>query len=365
MNSRLRPSSSSDLTPFDDLEPLPLPPANPDRFAYSGVHHIFDQHSEAITRLVFKHNDGQTFLCSSMDGGVSLCHLDTPSHEPFLGGHEEGVIDLDLSESNELAVSCSYDGLLILWDMRARRPLRRMRALESGAYLNFCRFLPQNNNLVVCGASTGVIKIMNVSTGKFVVEGSPVLGKSLSVAMNHQGTLVWVGSDRGYIESFRLDCEQVAKIHKGSRRNIADPKSTSQQHQEVKPITSLCVRSSPSSLSRHPVLLVNQNSNVFHVFSIVDDFGTLEPLLALDAPDVKSTLMCSQFAPLLSFRGATCVAAGADDGTLVFFDLERRQRPCLNKLSGHARSVLAVSFSHDERFIASGDTSGQIIVWKK
>ena len=77
--------------------------------------------------------------------------------------------------------------------------------------------------------------------------------------------------------------------------------------------------------------------------------------------------MTSRFAPLLSFRGGTVAAAGAEDGTLVFFDMERSGsgKCVVNKLLGHSKPVIALSFSHDEAFVASADTSGQVIVWKK
>ena len=78
--------------------------------------------------------------------------------------------------------------------------------------------------------------------------------------------------------------------------------------------------------------------------------------------------MTSRFAPLLSFRGGTVAVAGAEDGTLVFFDLERSgdgSKCVVNKLLGHSKPLMALGFSHDEAFVASADTSGQVIVWKK
>ena len=74
----------------------------------------------------------------------------------------------------------------------------------------------------------------------------------------------------------------------------------------------------------------------------------------------------SVVAPLLSFSEGTCVAAGAVDGTVLLFDLSRPPpNTVANKLLGHARPVTAVAFSSGERFLASADAAGQIIVWKK
>jgi WD40 repeat protein len=64
-------------------------------------------------------------------------------------------------------------------------------------------------------------------------------------------------------------------------------------------------------------------------------------------------------------RQGTLAVAGAEDGALLFFDLERDSRPCINKLLGHANSVIALGFSHDESLLASSDSKNQIIVWRK
>jgi len=50
---------------------------------------------------------------------------------------------------------------------------------------------------------------------------------------------------------------------------------------------------------------------------------------------------------------------------VVFFDIERDSKPCINKLLGHSTSVISISYSHNEKLLATADQSGQIIVWKK
>merc|ERR1719414_2856673 len=89
------------------------------------------------------------------------------------------------------------------------------------------RFLPNNNNLVVCATSAGLLRVLNVSTGKFSSEGSGhTTGKT--GCMEIRDNLLWVGSDRGYIESFRLD-HSTGKVHKGRRVSV--------QQQSQQPIT--------------------------------------------------------------------------------------------------------------------------------
>lgn len=53
------------------------------------------------------------------------------------------------------------------------------------------------------------------------------------------------------------------------------------------------------------------------------------------------------------------------DGTVLFFDVERDSKPCINKLLGHSTPVVSICYSYNEKLLATADQSGQIIVWKK
>ena len=121
-----------------------------------------------------------TYQYVSFSNRISVCQLDDGGGSTFasLEGHTDAVLDLDISESNEFLVSCSKDGVVALWDLKTNALLRRTEEL----FVLFCRFLPKNNNLVVCGVggAGGAVRLFNVSTGKFVAHvSSPVLGKSL------------------------------------------------------------------------------------------------------------------------------------------------------------------------------------------
>lgn len=42
--------------------------------------------------------------------------------------------------------------------------------------------------------------------------------------------------------------------------------------------------------------------------------------------------------------------------TVYFFDVERAEKPCVNKLLGHSAPVLDVCWNYDESLLASCDT---------
>jgi WD40 repeat protein len=50
---------------------------------------------------------------------------------------------------------------------------------------------------------------------------------------------------------------------------------------------------------------------------------------------------------------------------VYFFNVERDTKSCVNKLQGHAGPVLDVTFNYDESMLASCDSYGTVIVWKR
>ena len=371
-----------------------------DRFSYSGVHHVSDGHSAAVSRLVFAPGGERDVLVSaSADGAISICDLKDPTEtgsSKILRGHSAAVLDLDLSQGGELAVSCSIDGSIVLWDLSSSSSgsvLRRV--VPSGSsHPTFCRFLPQNNNLVVCGSSassssSATARVFNVSTGKVDPHQScPLLGRSLCAELGQRGAVLWVGNDRSHVESVRVACgEHGVSLQKGCRINVCEvgepSSSSSSRHRNG--VTSLSFRAAPRTADK-PLLLAAHGAESIRLFSVVDDFGTLEAIVNVGAGASAGTgtgvLMASVFAPLLC--GATsCAAAGVDDGSVVLLDLQRRSSSsssseeevsspssllssCVaNKLMAHSKPVIALAFSPREDFLASADSSGQIIIWKK
>ena len=47
---------------------------------------------------------------------------------------------------------------------------------------------------------------------------------------------------------------------------------------------------------------------------------------------------------------------GSEDMAVYFFDVEKAEKSCVNKLLGHSASVLDVCWNYDESLLASCDT---------
>ncbi|XP_049868811.1 WD repeat-containing protein 13-like [Pectinophora gossypiella] len=355
-SSRQRSSSKASLALDDFPSPGPNSKKKNDltiseNYAFTGVHHIFDQHTDQVSMVKFANNDRSKLCCASHDGTVSICDVTAspPRVSVVFDGHTDAVTGCDWSASNELLVTCGLDGALCLWDVARRRRLRAARD-QLRAPLLCCCFQPANNNMVIAGNARGMVEVLNISTGIYPRGGSSILGgKVLSIACESSGRMFWAANDKGVIVSYRMEGAGGA-LSKLRRCVVGGPVS--------------CLSWSPW-LARHPALLVSAQDNSLYLFRITDREGTL---LLKKRFDVLSTHQSvrSTFCPIMSFRRGVCVVSGSEDSCVYFLDIEgRADNPVVNKLQGHAAPVLGVSFSYDESLLATSDVTGLVIIWRR
>jgi len=322
-------------------------------YDFRGFHHLSDLHKDAVTSLMFAHNSSSLLIASSMDGTLSLHTLDTspPGVSTTLSGHTAGVTDFDISTSNELLVSSSYDNTLCLWQLPGGKLLRRSSS-SCGLGLTCCKFLPSNNNLVVTGSVGGLVQMINISTGIFCESGTTTVpGSVLCLAVSTQDDLVWTGTNKGTVVSFKVD--RAGKLRKAHRIVVSESEAG---------VTSLVSRPSPST--GVTMLLVNAGNNYLLLYKVTDNLGALA--LHRKFPVVHSKLgVRSTFAPLMSYRSGECVVSASEDGGVFFFDVARTVSKCINKLQAHSCAALAVAFNFNESYLATSDESGLVIVWKR
>ncbi|XP_027054020.1 WD repeat-containing protein 13-like, partial [Pocillopora damicornis] len=326
-----------------------------ENYAFAGMYHIFDQHAESVTAIKFANDDKFRLGCSSADGTLSVCVLvpSPPSVTCTLRGHTAAVTDFDWSITNDFILSASLDGTARVWNPASGQCLRVVNDSHSCG-LTACRFQPVNNNMLLTGNQKGHLSVFNMSTGKGFKGGSAKVSAGVkSVEFDSSGILVWVGDEKGSIHAFCFDVAS-GRLHKAKRMSIA----------EGSPVTSISYRSWMNREARDPVLLVNVAINLLCLYGVVDDMGGLK-LKKSFAVEHKSRHVRSSFCPLMSFRQGACVVSASEDMAVYFFDVERAEKPCVNKLLGHSAPVLDVCWNYDESLLASCDTEGTVIVWKR
>ncbi|XP_052266538.1 WD repeat-containing protein 13-like isoform X1 [Dreissena polymorpha] len=350
---------------YDSIELVPTKEAEASRamaggmtvsenYAFAGMHHIFDQHTDAVTSVKFANDDKSRVACSSVDGSLSVCQVIPPPATVIcmLKGHTDAVSDFAWSLSNDIILSVSFDGTARLWKVASGECIRTIRDI-TGAELHSCLFHPLNNNMFVTGNSKCFVQVINVSTGKGYKGGScKITGQALSLAFDPTGATLWVGDDKGSLSSFNVDLAH-GKLIRTRRVLVCEGHS----------ITSISARAWVSREAREPSLLVNCAINSLCLFRICPD-GSLQ-LKKRFSIRQKHAHVRSTFCPLMSFRQGACVISGSEDMCVYFFDIGKDKKACVNKLLGHSAPVLDVCFNCDESLLASCDAQGLVIIWKR
>ncbi|RWS28703.1 hypothetical protein B4U80_06858 [Leptotrombidium deliense] len=331
--------------------------------AFTGMHHIFDHHKSAVTRVHFANNDKSLLACCSLDGTLSICQLTpTPATVLYiLRGHTNGISDFEWSLSNDLIVSCSLDCSVRLWDTASGACLREIRDPTFSPVLA-AAFQPINNNMIVIGNFKGYIHVINVSTGILVKCGSLRTNTGCSVqclCFDSSGRVLWIGDSRGFVSSFLFELP-TGRLMRLTKSLLSAEAS----------ITSVFVKTTSYGEMKNSYLLVNRYPNSVLVFSIDQEMR----LNLLNTLKIKHQNRCSMirsvFCALPTRKEGICVVSGSEDSDVYLFtDFEcnknKFRNPQVSKLQGHSAPVLDVCFNFDESLLATSDILGNVVVWKK
>nr|XP_021203749.2 WD repeat-containing protein 13 isoform X2 [Bombyx mori] len=84
-----------------------------ENYAFTGVHHIFDQHTEQVSVVKFANNDRSKLCCASDDGTVSICDVTAtpPRVSVILDGHTKAVTGgSSIVGGRVTAIACESSG---------------------------------------------------------------------------------------------------------------------------------------------------------------------------------------------------------------------------------------------------------------
>ncbi|RWS08628.1 hypothetical protein B4U79_05611, partial [Dinothrombium tinctorium] len=334
-----------------------------EQYAFTGMHHIFDHHKNAVTRVHFANNDKSLLACCSLDGTLSICQLTPPPATVLyiLKGHTDGVLDFEWSLSNDLIVSCSLDCTIRLWHTASGACLRIIRDPTFSAVIT-AAFQPINNNMIVIGNGKGYIHVINVSTGIVVKGGSLKTNTNCCVqclCFDTSGRILWIGDSRGFVSSFLFELPSGRLLRLTKSHLMAGSC-----------ITSIFMKTVIQRETRNSYLLVNRYPNAVLVFA-VDSQMRLDLIATLNVKHQNRSLMIrSVFCPISISKEGICIVSGSEDGDVYLFtDFEfynnQMRNFRLSKLQGHSAPVLDVCFNFDESLLASSDLFGNVVVWRK
>lgn len=265
-------------------------------------------------------------------------------------GHSKNITDFDFSSNNQYIASCSLDKTVRVWEISKGTCIRVVYGVSS--QLCIC-FHPVNNNLLLVGNANKEINAINFSTGR-VISKLNFDDAVTALDIDHTGQFIFAGDAQGYIYTVSVNS------HTGSLSRTHKNKSSKSKS----PITTIQYRTF-SLMARCPVLLSCAQDGNLSFFSITTDAkGYLTLICSLKLASRVQTIRAS-FCPLLSLEKGEFIVTGSEDANVYFYDLARPKNSCVNKLQGHGSPVIGVAWNHGENFLASSDSDGTVIVWKR
>ncbi|KAG6508456.1 hypothetical protein ZIOFF_033830 [Zingiber officinale] len=320
-------------------------------YSFVGMHCIFDNCRASATIVKFGHMSSNLLAYGASDGSLTICNAsEQPSLSHQLKGHSKAITDFDFSSNNQYIASSSMDKTVRVWDVSKGHCMR----IIYGVSPQLCiRFHPVNNNLLSVGNGNKEINELNFSTGHVVTK---LLFENEITAMDndHTGQHLFAGDAQGCIYSVKVNSHTGAISRSHKNRSI----------RSKSPITTVQYRTF-SFVARGPVLLACARDGNICFFSValeVQGYLTLLCSLKL-AP--RSHNIGASFCPLLSLGKGEFVVSGSEDANVYFYDLTRPKHACVNKLQGHGSTVIGVAWNHGENLLASSDSDGTVIVWKR
>jgi len=371
-------------------------------YLVGGIHHIFHEHSDAITAVAFARENPDLLAAASKDGCVSLCTvLRDPRMLHRLEGHDSGVYDVEFSAQNEYLATASDDHTVRVWKVSSGHCLR---ILQGDAPFWVLRFHPVNSNILACGDERGLVRLVNVSTGLAICRYATSCAVT-AMTFDHTGSCLFVGNSKGRIHVVLLHTVSDARILQNvSLTKVANvtitpapPPSPSssgrgQRCCESAAAVPMSFTYTPwlPSLSSPAVLAPCRDQQV-RVFSVTSAKPLEAQTSSLDVRSMSSASPSSgssrdvrQAAPYSGVVGrvrlaldtpedgrarwdfcarAPCCVGGGADGTVYIVDLLRHRT--VTSLSAHSTSVSCAAWSFGENILATGDASGCVILWSR
>jgi len=316
-------------------------------YSFSGMGNIFYEHTAAVTRIKFANSNKDLLAFCSLDATITVVSALNGKVISKLTGHSKGVTDIDWSISNDFIISTSLDKTVRQWNA-ANGALKH--TITEEAELNCCSFHPITGSLYAVGTARGEIKIYNLNTGKLNCKGK-IENSVKAICFETHGNFLYAGDTKGYVHSFEYK-EKKNKLKRTTKTaiSIGHPVSSVTYGDWYK-------------RQRTPLLLVNCQDSTISLCRILETGAlTLRRKYAIINTQYN---VRGSFCPLICLRDGACIVTGSEDKIVYIFDVTRDTKPCVNKLQGHSAAVLDVAWNYDESLLASCDSDGYVILWKR
>ncbi|GAB4820749.1 hypothetical protein N2152v2_007795 [Parachlorella kessleri] len=326
-------------------------------YKFSGMKTIFKnpQHF-GVHILKFGRFSSELLAFAAADGCIYIATTVQPAGVlQTLRGHTGRVQDLDWSAENTFLLSCGTHGELRLWDASNGT---LVRCFQQGpdfwdCPLACCRFHPVNQNLLFVGTAAGEVVVLNSSTA---------LGGVGAACLELSPTQLLVADSRGGLHVYTCVLHG-GRLQPPPQLLCVTPPAGDKSHEPA------CMEFVPhSTLARGPALLLVDCRGRLLLYRLHGKGShRLELKCEAAVGRQSSHKVRAALCPAVPLEQPEVVAMGGEDCAVHLYDIsQRRKQPLLlAQLRGHSAPVLDVCWSFDEALLASCDSQGTVVVWKR
>jgi len=280
------------------------------------------------------------------DAGVTPTDHSNIAVHMRLVGHSRAITSIFFNLLEDNLVTTSIDKSVRFWGIDSGEMLK---VFTDSSPVPVATFLPFNPQIFVAANSNAVLRLVNVSNG-MVLQKLKVETEVRALKFDDTGLFLLAGTKSGSIHVLEASDSSTLKFK--FKVQLARGGVT-------------CIEFVPASYGQPPCLLVNtSDSNA----TIIDctygpPAGILTNLAVRHRVKVAHSLL-----PLkccYSPSGQGYLISGSEDKEVYIYSLGRGHNYKMQYLKHHAVPVVAVAVNYQDTLLASADSLGRIVLWRR
>ncbi|MBD2577974.1 DnaJ domain-containing protein [Oscillatoria sp. FACHB-1406] len=288
---------------------------------------LFCTHRGTVDAIAI-HPRGHIFAIASSDGTIKLCQVKTGQNLCTFRDTGKPLYSLAFSANGQFLVSGSADGMIKLWDLKSRSPIRSFGGRSSGHTDKVTAIaLTPDNRALISGSADKTVKLWEVATGRIRADLKGYGAEVCAIAISPDGKSFASG---GWEKSLRIRDLETGKLIRSLRGNSGI----------------LSIAYSPDGKT----IATGGLDRAIQLWNLERP----EPHVLTGHRDRVSTITFN--------NDGTLLATGSWDNTVKLWQLPSERELCT--LSGHRQRVLAITFSPDGKRLTSSSADGAIALWQ-
>ena len=332
---------------------------------------VLEGHTSSVTPFALS-ADGRLAVSCSSDNTLCVWNLDSGQCTKVLEGKLEAVESLALSADGRLAVSLSFGRYLHVWNLDSGECIKALDVSDVHTDSVTSLALSADGRLAVSGSDDNTLRVWNLDSDQCTKVLQGYTWPFGDLALSADGRLAISGSDDNTLHVWNLDSGQCTKVLEGHTEFVASLALSADGRLAISGSDDRTLRVWNLDSGECIKVLEGHTSEVTSLALSADGRLAVSGSLGdrtlrvwnLDSGECLKVLkghthsVCSL---ALSADGQLAVSGGREDQTLRVWNLDSGQ--CIKVLEGHTRSVTPFALSADGRLAVSFSSDSTLRVW--